>query len=435
MIVRCKPASRCWALLLAALLWHGVAHADFNACLDTLVEEQLPAPDHLWESQASVRARVERAIAKAATLSVHLCVSLSVPAELLSSPPNAPLSRVSLEGLFKRLDVDANVYESRSDPGAPQVAGAGASAKAQVKLFISGMRLDDEDVRFNRFAQLLSREPDRLLAFQDPEARASAALIAATERLCEPWMQYAAGLFRDRPEACRMDWTAFWRIVIRFRADFIAAPVQQLTAVLRATDSVSGVMAEARSFLLSEASGTIAQQAALRRLCSSDPNALPAARRMLAHWGELTRTAPEDLRTWWICAAREPSGKALTLLRATGLNIRAARDESGNTALHEAVSRHEPSRVLMRLLDAGADASAPNNRGDTPLHMAASRTIHPRGVVHAVGGIVLAAVRPAQFQQDFALLVRAGAQPDAVNAVGESARQLKARAEKDAANQ
>jgi len=43
---------------------------------------------------------------------------------------------------------------------------------------------------------------------------------------------------------------------------------------------------------------------------------------------------------------------------------------SGNTALHMAAFRGEPT-IVQELLAAGSDVAAANNRGDTPLHFAA----------------------------------------------------------------
>jgi ankyrin repeat protein len=72
-------------------------------------------------------------------------------------------------------------------------------------------------------------------------------------------------------------------------------------------------------------------------------------------------------------AAMHGLADLVSLYLAKGANPN-AKDEWGDTALHEAVSRGKSVVIVKSLIASGADVNAKNNTGDAPLHEAASRT-------------------------------------------------------------
>lgn len=131
----------------------------------------------------------------------------------------------------------------------------------------------------------------------------------------------------------------------------------------------------------SETTGT-----GLSLLCVAVRKGLPAIAKVLLEAGAPVEfDGPGTDRTPLIDAASFARSEIAMLLLARGANVH-AREESGATPLHRAVSALDPSEVppdfwygsmaereqiVRALLDRGADANARDQDGFTPLHLAA----------------------------------------------------------------
>jgi ankyrin repeat protein len=72
----------------------------------------------------------------------------------------------------------------------------------------------------------------------------------------------------------------------------------------------------------------------------------------------------------------EEAVEAIKLLLGLGLDIN-AKSESGNTALHEAAAGRASETIVRFLVEAGADLTATNKKGQTPADFAAARRHEP----------------------------------------------------------
>ncbi|HJR69325.1 MAG TPA: ankyrin repeat domain-containing protein, partial [Gammaproteobacteria bacterium] len=70
--------------------------------------------------------------------------------------------------------------------------------------------------------------------------------------------------------------------------------------------------------------------------------------------------------------SEQEAAEAIGLLVDLGLAVDAA-DDTGNTALHSAVAGRGSAAIVAALLARGADPTAPNAKGETPLALAEAR--------------------------------------------------------------